>query len=404
VKTKGFVLDAFARREFLRALSASVGGALLTTGTAVGLGSCGGGGDVANAYRLFAVRQGAGTLALAPKPGSDALMTMAAPGDVPLHFQGDPMLADDGQLIFQAVDVNDTVSLRSIQLAFSARTPRALSERVVVATGQTLDGATVDHLDGVDVSASGILALVLSMKTSGDTIRHVLYVDRKGQITKLVSEGDPVEGDHVFSGIFHDVAIDNQHVLFVARYLHKSPDLDDGEPSTGLFVVPLDGTRAPRLLVRTGDLPLTPEHPITGLGLTDLHGLHYAVEAYVRYRDPTVTDMTDVDGQQKIILQGTIDGRQPVVIAAETLLADVVGPAVHVGEQLAAPRVHDGRIFFTLADEKHHYTFTNTGPRTSTKETSPSGYQPLLMSTAVPVSCPRNPRTLDRDAAARRLF
>ncbi len=247
-------------------MSASLGGALLTVGP-LGLVGCGDDSKAPNAYSFYSLRQGTGKILFDQSPVPAGAITYADPEKQPLHFIADPMLTNDGQVIFEAYDINGVLALYSIQVDYTGRAPVAKGERVVVQVGQTLDGLTVDHIEGVDVSANGVLGLVLSVANDAGTVRHALYADDHGQLSRIAVEGDPIEGGHVFSGIFHDVSIDDVNALFVARYLHQSADADDQTPSLGLFVVPVDLSSLPRLLVQQGDLPIAPDYPLSGLGL-----------------------------------------------------------------------------------------------------------------------------------------
>ncbi|MGC4086635.1 MAG: hypothetical protein QM756_01825 [Polyangiaceae bacterium] len=287
---------------------------------------------VANAYSFYSLRQGTGKALFEQSPSAVGSVTHANPEDYPLHFIADPMLTDDGQVIFEAYDINGTLALYSIQMSFNDGVPAMKSERVVVRVGQPLDGATVDHIDGVDVSAGGVIALVLSVADDAGKIRHALYADRDGALSKIAEEGDVAQDGHVFSGVFHDVSIDADNALFVARYLHQSADVEEQTPLLGLFVVPHDGSTPPRLLLQQGDLPLTDEFPLSGLGLIDLHGEDYIVAGTLVIKNPGNADPPNPDVREHVILLGTLDGRQPVVIAAGPLLADAVDDSVHVGD------------------------------------------------------------------------
>jgi len=378
-------LNANNRREFLRALSASLGGALLTAGP-LGLISCSDSATVPNAYSFYALRQGTGKLLFDQSPSVVGAVTYADPERQPLHFIADPMLTSDGQVIFEAYDINGVLGLYSIQMSFAGRVPSAQSQRAVVQVGQTVDAFTVDHIDGVDVSENGVLGLVLSVADDAGKQRHALYAERQGQLTKIAVEGDPAEGGHVFSGIFHDVSIDDENALFVARYLHQSADVADQSPSLGLFVVPLDASSLPRLLVQQGDLPLSADYPLSGLGLIDLHGENYIAAGSVVVKNPGNTDPPSPDVREHIILLGTLDGRQPIVIAAGPLLKGVVDGSVHIGDQLSTPRIEGNSPVFSLLKDGSKHIFGADGARSSTTDKSPSGLTPVLLSPAVPAA------------------
>ena len=376
-------MNANSRREFLRALSASIGGALLTVGP-MGLIGCSDSSKAPNAYSFYALRKGTGKILFDQSPLPVGAITYADPEKQPLHFIADPMLTNDGQVVFEAYDINGVLALYSIQVSYAARAPVAQSERVVVQVGQTLDGLTVDHIEGVDVSANGVLGLVLSVANEAGRARHALYADDHGELTRIAVEGDPIEGGHVFSGIFHDVSIDDRNALFVARYLHQSSDTDDQTPSLGLFVVPLDASSLPRLLLQQGDLPISADYPLSGLGLIDLHGENYIAAGTVVVTNPGNTDPPSPDAREHVILLGTLDGREPIVIAAGALLAGVVDGSVHIGDQLSTPRIQDGSPLFTLLKDGNNHIFGADGARSSTTNKSPSGLTPVLLSPAVP--------------------
>lgn len=360
-----------------------MGGALLTMGP-LGLLSCSDSSPPANAYSFYSLRAGTGKILFDQSPLSASAVTYADPEKQPLHFIADPMLTNDGQVIFEAYDVNGVLGLHSIQVGYGGRAPVAQSERVVVQVGQALDDYTVDHIEGVDVSANGVLGLVLNVTDGAGTTRKAVYADRHGQLSKIAVQGDQAQDGHVFSGIFHDVSIDDDNALFVARYLHQAADVDDQSPSLGLFVVPLDGSALPRLLLQQGDLPVSPDNPLSGLGLIDLHGEYYIAAGSVVVKNPGDADPPNPDTTEKIILVGTLDGRQPIVIAAGTLLKDVVDGSVHIGDQLATPRIQDGTPIFTLLQDGANHIFDSDGSRTSTNQKSPSGLTPVLLSPAVP--------------------
>lgn len=341
---------------------------------------------MANAYSFYALRQGTGKLLFDQSPSAVGAVTYADPERQPLHFIADPMLTNDGQVIFEAYDINGLLALYSIQMSFSGRVPAAQSQRTVVQVGQTVDGLTVDHIDGVDVSENGVLGLVLSVADDAGKVRHALYAERHGTLSKIAVEGDSAEGGHVFSGIFHDVSIDDENALFVARYLHQSADVEDQSPSLGLFVVPLDMSSPARLLVQQGDLPLSAEYPLSGLGLIDLHGENYIAAGSVVIKNPGNTDPPSPDLREHIILLGTLDGRQPIVIAAGPLLQGVVDSSVHIGDQLSAPRIEDNNPVFSLLKDGNKHIFGADGARSSTTTKSPSGLTPVLLSPAVPAA------------------
>jgi hypothetical protein len=378
-------LNANSRREFLRALSASLGGALLTVGP-LGLLSCSDSSTVANAYSFHSVRQGTGKILFDQSPSAVGAVTYADAELQPLHFIADPMLTDDGQVVFEAYDINGVLALYSIQISFSGRTPVAQGQRTVVQVGQAVDSLIVDHIDGVDVSANGVLGLVLSVADAAGKVRHALYAERHGALSKIAVEGDMAQDGHTFSGIFHDVSINDENALFVARYLHQAADVADQTPSLGLFVVPLDASSLPRLLVQQGDLPLSADYPLSGLGLIDLHGQNYIASGSVVVKNPGNTDPPSPDGKEQIILLGTLDGRQPIVIAAGPLLSGVVDSSVHIGDQLSTPRIEDGSPVFTLLKDGNHNIFDADGARTTAGAKSPSGLTPVLLSPAVPAA------------------
>jgi len=379
-------LNANNRREFLRALSASLGGALLTVGP-LALLSCGDDGSTAaNAYRFYALRQGTGKLLFDQSPSAAGGVTYADAEKQPLHFIADPMLTNDGQVIFEAYDINGVLGLYSIQMAFSGRVPSAKSQRTIVQIDQKVDDFIVQHINGVDVSENGVLGITLSVVDATGKVRHALYAEQGKALIKIAVEGDPAADGHVFSGIFHDVSLDDKNALFVARYLHQSVDVEDQSPSLGLFVVPLDASSLPRLLVQQGDMPVAGEYPLTSLGLIDLHGDNYIAAGSVLITNPGNTDPPSPDVRERIILVGTLDGRQPTVIAAGPLLADVVDDDVHVGDELSVPRIQDGKPVFAIHKDGDKHIFDGDGARSSTSNLSPSGLTPVLLSAAVPAA------------------
>ena len=134
-KPDGSGTGRHSRREFLRALSASLAGALLTAGP-LGLLSCSDDSTVANAYSFYSLRQRTGKLLFDQSPSAVGAVTYADPERQPLHFIADPMLTNDGQVILEAYDVNGLLALRARTLGLFGVPLDASSLPRLLVTGQ----------------------------------------------------------------------------------------------------------------------------------------------------------------------------------------------------------------------------------------------------------------------------
>jgi|GEM_PF-4914051 hypothetical protein len=287
------------RRELLQMLGALTGGALLvgpfgcaddvvpgdgtTDGGARPPDGSGGGGDgggTPNAYRYHSIVAGS-AVSIFHDAGSQRLSDTE--GKTLPHFLGEPLLADDGTLVYQALDADGKEGLYRLAMDFTKSPPTASTAEKIVAAGDTVDGHTVSTIGAVDMAQNGSIAFIMRLS-------HDLDDGAKGQyeavytydgttLKRLISPGVATADQHIFGGVIEDVSITNEAVLVSARYNHMQLS-GYHTSSIGLFNVPFTGGETAKLLVSRGDTPAGPNYPISEFGLIDAHTDTWVAHAF----------------------------------------------------------------------------------------------------------------------------
>lgn len=365
-----------SRRGFIRDVALG-GGTILTVGGLGLLGACDEPEQLTpNAYTFYPVLEGSSSVlgvardrTLKLKDGSSAL-----------HFQGDPLLANDGLVIFRALDDKGTSGLYQLKVDLSATPPKASSPEAIVKLGDTVDGALVKSITSADLEPQGTLVLSLRTQVKDKFSEETIYTYKGGKLSALVKPRAATKEGHLLSGIINDVAVHGTTVTFGSRYLHQDSATKSHSTSVGLFAVDSGGKSPPRLLMRAGDLPLGTAYPVRGFGLVDVHGNNYLVQAFVG--DGSANG--DLNVQYGALIKGQLNSSLGSVIAVEQPLKAAAKAGTTVGGRIQAPRLNgSAHAFLSHNEDGRSSCHMTTQTLTSTRLTSPSGGQVGLMGPAV---------------------
>lgn len=259
------------RREALRLLGASLGGATLSTcssdGTPTGPTPTG----FANAYRFFTVKPAGSNL-----PGGGRIDT----------FRYDVTIDAAGEVLYGAV-TGEEPGVYGLTLTFNgSNAPQVGSERKIAREGDILpDGRRVLGLHSYDVNPDGACVIVLRVSDNiftpdGEDIgTDIVYRGTsESALAPLLFEGLVTADGHRLTGHFGDVDTHStHHMLVVARYLHDSSGDphdshtadDDDRALQGIFLVPSAVASATRLVVNNETL--VGGDTVGSFGLIDMH-------------------------------------------------------------------------------------------------------------------------------------
>lgn len=349
------------RRDFLKLVAGSLGGAILS--------SCGSGGGGAgpsgpgavpglpNAYRFYRLKSSGETVAGSPID----------------HFYGSTHLCENGRLSFNSRDASDRGGLYELMVDFAGERPTVAGERVAIEVGQTLaDGRLVHRVNAVDTNRDGDLAVTVLAGNPGDNPAHFLeglYLERGGGgFQPVLLAGQSLGNGIKATGMFGDIDLHSGgDLLIVANHV---PEDAGFRPGQGLFYVPASTPSSSSLLMSTGDPVPAADALVAGIGLIDLHdhGIYVAQASANRVYDATTRRARAGGGEpETVLLRGNVaapaDAR-PVAssrgisagaLSGDTLYGPRVGPDGLVAHILSGPGdveslIYGSQVVLTTGD------------------------------------------------------
>lgn len=264
------------RRDFLKATGLTLSGALLSacsTNTKTLPSPLGTDGILPNGYRFYSVKYNTETL---PGGGKGQLLRL------------DAAIDSHGRVVYGVVDTEERIGLYALNLDFSREVPRVVNQERLIRTGDILDGRKVVELNSHDINRQGHLVVVVKVETEfevkttdeqgnfdGGTApmrMHSLYSDQGNGLTRVLREHITNAEGHEFAGMFGDVTIHENTMLFAANYYHNTGQ-GLKEVRQGVFqLIGTDGARATLVVSSGAPLEVSSSAPmISQFGLLSLH-------------------------------------------------------------------------------------------------------------------------------------
>ena len=385
------------RRNFLKATGLTLSGAMLSacsTNTNPVPPIAGTDGILPNGYRFYSIKR-----------NTDAL-----PGGQGQLLRLDAAIDSHGRVVYGAVDSAERIGLYRLGLDFSADVPRVTREERLVRTDDMLDGRKVVELNNHDINRQGQLVLAVKVDTEflvkttddhgnfdGGTApmkMQALYADLGQGLTRVLREHVSNTEGHEFAGMFGDVTIHENTMIFAANYYHNTGG--HKEVRQGVFqLVGTDGTRASLVVSSGSPLEVSASAAmISQFGLLSLHdGGQFVLQ--ITLTPPVESAAKFVAGAaQTAVLRGNLNTLAPRSLqtgAATTMRVEATSiasglrtrEARAIGLTHYAPRSGpNGSFAHVLNTENAHALIINNRTVMKTGDRSPSGR--LVESIATP--------------------